>query len=111
MSRLILFIYLHEDESNPIEGLMRYIEKEDQRIRFECDAVVRLAQNTFVFDETTAHGLLVLLCSEAQKRGRAYLLVPVQSDVSLLAGTPPKEVQSILERFQVPFCPPLKQTS
>jgi hypothetical protein len=111
MSRLLLFIYLHDDESNPIEGLMNYIESQDKRIHFVHDGVVRLAENTFLFEETTTHGLLTLLCAEAQKRGRAYLLVPVDGASSLLAGMPAKDIQDILAKFEVPSCPPLFKSS
>ena len=111
MPQLLLFIYLHEDETNTVETLMSYIEKQERKPLFQHDGVVRLAQNTFAFDKTMAHGLLVRLCAVAQRRGRAYLLVPVDATFSLLAGTPPKDIQDILLKFEVPFCPTLSSTS
>lgn len=107
MPRLILFIYLHDDETQSIETLMTHIERQQQQNLFEHGGVIRLARNTFAFEETTAHGRLALLCAEAQKRGRPYLLVPVDPTSALLAGTPPKDIQDILARFGVPSCPPL----
>jgi hypothetical protein len=107
MSRLVLFIYLHDDESNPIEELMKHIERQEKQSLFSHGGVVRLARNVFAFEEPTAHGRLAILCAEAQKRDRAYLLVPVDPNSSLLTGKPAKDIQDILERFEVPSCPPL----
>ena len=106
--RLLLFIYLYQDETNTAEKLMQYIEDQDRQIHFEHAGVTRLGQNVFLFEETTAHGLLAILCAEAQKRGRPYLIVPVDATSSLLAGTPTKDIQDTLEKFQVSFCPPLQ---
>ena len=111
MPRLILFIYLHDDETQSIEILMSHIERQQQKDLFEHAGVVRLARNTFAFEETMAHGRLALLCGEGQKRARPYLLVPVDPTFSLLAGTPAKDIQDILARFGVPSCPPLSETS
>ena len=107
MPRLFLFIYLSPDEVNTAEGLIQYIEKNNEKICFSRAGVTRLAQNVFLFEETKGHGLLVILCAEAQKRDRPYLLVPVDPTASLLAGTPPKDIKDTLLGFGVPFCCPL----
>jgi hypothetical protein len=111
MSRLILFIYLYDDENNPVEELMKHIDKQEKQALFSHAGVVRLALNTFAFEETTAHGRLAILCAEAQRRDRAYLLVPVDPNSALLAGKPSKDIQDILERFGVPSRPPLIESS
>jgi hypothetical protein len=33
MSRLILFIYLYDDENNPVEELMKHIDKQETKTR------------------------------------------------------------------------------
>jgi hypothetical protein len=107
-SRATLFIYLHEDDSNSIDKLIAYIEKQCDKVHFAHAGVIQLAQNVLLFDKTKHHGLLTILLSEAQKRDRSYLLLPVEATSSLLAGTPSKDIQGILESYGVPFCPSLK---
>ena len=102
MKKPILFIYLYSDESNSVSSLIRIIEKEVGENFFESAGVVRLARNTYLLDATSAHAPLVLLCAEAQNRGRPYLLVPLDSDASLLVGQPEENIQNILENFGVP---------
>ena len=111
MIPLILFIYLNQDETNTAEGLISYIERQDNKIHFLHAGVTRLGQNVFLFEETKAHGLLSILLAEAQKRDRPYLLVPVDEASSLLACTPAKDIQDTLKRIGVPFCPPPSNTS
>jgi hypothetical protein len=109
--QLILFIYLYDDDSNSVDKLIEYVQKSNDKIHFERAGVVQLVRNVLLFDKTKHHGLYSILCAEAQKRGRAYLLLPVQAVSSLLAGTPSKDIQDILEKSGVPFCPPLSKTS
>lgn len=107
MLPILLFIYLNPDEANTAEKMMSYIEDKDKKIHFSHDGVTRLGQNVFLFEETKAHGLLAILLAEAQKRGRPYLLIPVDAASSLLAGTPAKDIADTLKRIGVPSCPSL----
>jgi hypothetical protein len=105
--QLIAFIYVHDDKLTSAETLIKYIEEQDDKIHFVNAGVVRLARSVFVFDKTKHHELLVILLAEAQRRGYTYLLLPVQAASSLLVGKPSKDIQGILEKSGVPFCPTL----
>ena len=107
MSRLLLFISLEDDDRKTVDSLIGFLEQTDAKIRFSRDGVTRLSQNVYLFEETTAHGLLVTLQAAACRRSDPYLLVPIESTLSLLVGTPPKDIQGILEKFGVPSCPSL----
>lgn len=100
----MLFIYL---DDQPVGALIEYIEKRDGRTRATFAEVVQIEKNVLLFDKTKHHALLALLCAEALRRGRPYLLLPVVAESSLLVGTPPKDIQEILVKYGVPFCPSL----
>lgn len=105
MTRWILFIYLNEMEK--LDAFMSHIEGKLKLNLSKRDGLIRLVHNVFLFEETKAHGVLSILCAEAQKEGRTYMIVPIDPVSSLLAGTLPKDIEDTLKKIGVPFCSPL----
>ena len=106
MQRLVLFIYLREVET--LDAFLSHIAGKLKLNLSKHEGVVRLSDNVYLFEETKAHGVLSILCAEAQKAQRPYVIVPMDPASSLLVGKPPKDIQDILEKFGVPCCPPLE---